>query len=74
MGNSEWSFEKVLPYFKRLETDQDIQDEFHGSDGPILAHRPKRETWLPFQEAFYNSCVAAGYPEHPDMNHPSPRA
>ena len=69
-GNDEWSFQKVLPYFKKLERDLDIQNEYHGSDGPIPVRRPKREDWLPFQEAFYRSCVAAGFPEDPDMNHP----
>ncbi len=70
LGNDLWSFRNVLPYFRRMETDKDIQDDFHGSKGPIPVHRPKRETWLPLQEAFYRACIAAGYPEHPDLNHP----
>ena len=69
-GNERWSFREVLPYFRKLETDTDIRDDFHGSDGPIPVRRPKRETWLPFPEAFYRSCVDAGFLEHPDMNHP----
>ena len=69
-GNDEWSFIKVLPYFLKLETDMDIQDDFHGSDGPIPVRRHKRENWLPVQEAFYRACVDAGFPEDPDMNHP----
>ena len=39
MGNDEWSFEKVLPYYRKLETDMDYQDDFHGSEGPIIARR-----------------------------------
>ena len=70
LGNDEWSYRKVLPYFRKLERDMDFQDEYHGSSGPLPVRRPKRETWLPFQEAFYRSSVAAGFPEHPDMNHP----
>ena len=69
-GNDEWGFLKVLPYFRKLERDMDIRDDFHGSDGPIPVTRHKRETWQPFQEAFYRACVDAGFPEHPDMNHP----
>ena len=69
-GNEEWAYPKVLPYFRKLETDMDIQDEYHGSDGPVPVRRHKRETWLPFQEAFYSACVALGFPEHLDMNHP----
>ena len=69
-GNDEWAFIKVLPYFRTMETDMDIRGDFHGSEGPIPVRRFKREEWLPFQEAFYQSAAAAGYPEDADMNHP----
>ena len=69
-SNDDWAFLKVLPYFRKLESDMDIRDDFHGSDGPIPIRRHKRETWLPFQSAFYQACVDAGFPEHPDMNNP----
>ena len=69
-GNDEWAYLKVLPYFRRLETDTDIRDDFHGSDGPIPVRRHKRETWLPLQSAFYEACAASGFPEDPDMNNP----
>jgi len=29
-GNDEWSFIDVLPYFRKMETDMDITDDFHG--------------------------------------------
>jgi len=70
LGNVLWSYASVLPYFKKLEQDLDIQDEFHGADGPIPVHRHKRDTWLPMQVATYQACVDAGFPEHPDVNHP----
>ena len=69
-GNDEWSFIKTLPYFRKLETDTDIKDDFHGFDGPIPVRRHKRETWLPAQVAFFEACRAEGYAEDPDMNHP----
>ncbi|CAI7990730.1 Uncharacterized GMC-type oxidoreductase in thcA 5'region [Geodia barretti] len=69
-GNDEWSFIKTLPYFRKLETDTDIHDDFHGFDGPIPVRRHKEETWMPAQVAFYASCRAEGYPHDPDMNHP----
>ena len=69
-GNDEWAYLKVLPYFRKMETDADIRDDFHGSDGPMPVRRHKREAWLPFQEAFYQATVTAGYPEDQDMNHP----
>ena len=69
-GNDEWSFVKTLPYFRKAETDTDIKDDFHGSDGPIPVRRHARDTWLQAQIAFYQACRDDGYPDDPDMNHP----
>ncbi len=69
-GNDQWNFQQLLPYFRKLETDSDFHDDFHGNDGPIIAHRFKRETWLPPQVAFYDACRAAGFPDSEDHNHP----
>ena len=61
MGNTEWKFQNLLPYFRKLETDTDFgDDEIHGNDGPIVMHRFKRDTWLPAQVAFHEACLAAG--------------
>jgi choline dehydrogenase len=70
MGNDEWSFIDVLPYLRKLETDTDIRDDFHGNDGPIPVRRFARGEWLPFQQAFYQASRDAGYQDDPDMNHP----
>ncbi len=69
-GNDEWAYEKVLPHFRRLESDADVQDDFHGGDGPIPVLRAPRDAWHPFQRAFVDTCVAMGYPADGDMNHP----
>ena len=69
-GNDEWSYVKTLSYFRKLESDADIHDDFHGSDGPIPVWRHNREDWLPLQMAFYRACRDAGFPDDPDMNHP----
>ena len=69
-GNDEWSYQKTLPYFRRLENDADIRDDFHGTDGPIPVWRHHQENWLPLQAAFYQACRDAGFPDDPDMNHP----
>ena len=70
MGNDEWGFLDVLPYFRKLETDTDIRDDFHGFDGPIPVRRHKPGNWQPAQRAFYDACIAARFPHDPDMNHP----
>ena len=69
-GNDEWSYIKTLPYFRKLESDADIHDDFHGTDGPIPVWRHAREDWLPLQSAFYKACRDAGFPDDTDMNHP----
>ena len=69
-GNEEWRYIDVLPYFRKLETDTDIRDDFHGFDGPIPVRRHKREAWSPLQVAFHQACLDAGYPETYDHNHP----
>ncbi len=70
LGNDLWGYTQVLPYFRKLETDLDIRDDFHGSTGPIPVRRHPRESWLPLQLAFFQSCRDAGFPNDADMNHP----
>ena len=69
-GNSEWSYEKVFPYMLKLESDEDFDDEFHGSDGPIACRRYRPKEWGPQQHAFYRACLDAGFPDCPDHNKP----
>ena len=69
-GNDQWRYINLLPYFRKLETDTDIQDDFHGSDGPVPVRRHKPENWLPLQHAFKAACLDGGYPETYDHNNP----
>ncbi len=69
-GNDEWSFEKVLPFFRKLETDVDRDGDYHGSDGPIFVHHSDPEAWDAAQKAFFNACRASGFAEANDHNHP----
>ena len=41
MGNDEWNFQKLVPYFNMVETDTTYLDDpgdFHGTNGPIVCH------------------------------------
>lgn len=69
-GNDLWSFEKVLPAMRKLETDVDMGGDFHGKDGPIIAQRAKPDEMIADQLAFIAACKAAGFPEAEDHNHP----
>ncbi|HEX3535927.1 MAG TPA: GMC family oxidoreductase N-terminal domain-containing protein [Stellaceae bacterium] len=39
LGNRGWSWDDVLPYFKRAESWESGADEFHGDEGPLLTSR-----------------------------------
>ncbi len=70
-GNPEWAFDKVLPYFRRIERDLDCDGDFHGQQGPMPVRRHAREHLHPLHEAFYTACLDAGFPPDPDMNAPA---
>jgi choline dehydrogenase len=69
-GNDRWTFDHVSPYYRRLETDLDFQDEHHGASGPIWVRRYASADWKPDQAAFYQACRDAGFPDCPDHNRP----
>jgi choline dehydrogenase len=69
-GNLEWSFEKVLPFHRKLEDDRDARGDFHGVGGPIWIQRPPAEAWQPLNRAFFEAARAAGYGEVWDHNDP----
>jgi choline dehydrogenase len=70
LGNPEWTWEKCLPSFRRLEDDRDHGGDFHGKGGPIPIVRWKDEELAPVQQAFLSACLAAGYPRSDDHNVP----
>jgi len=69
-GNSEWSFENVLPFYRKLEHDADFGGDVHGKGGPIWIERSKQSNWPPVVSAFRDSCRAMGFPDAPDFNDP----
>jgi choline dehydrogenase len=70
-GNPGWSFEDVLPWFSRVETDRDFGDApWHGAAGPLPISRypdlPRSEIHGAIVEAFR----VAGFADVPDHNRP----
>jgi len=72
LGNDEWSYEKVLPYFRKSERDLDIQDECHGTDGPVPVRRRQTGAWPALQQAFHDACIASGFGTTADKNGRNP--
>ena len=70
LGNSEWAWSRVLPYFRKLEDDQDESGPIHGRGGPIPVRRWKASELLPLQRAYLDAGRALGFAEVTDHNHP----
>jgi 5-(hydroxymethyl)furfural/furfural oxidase len=68
MGAVGWDWNSVLPYFRRLETDLDFRNEWHGSDGPIPLRRVPRDQWDGFTKAAVQEFETQGYSFLRDMN------
>jgi choline dehydrogenase len=71
-GNPLWSWDHMLPCFRRLEHDGDFAEDVavHGSSGPVPIVRWRRNELLAVQEAFAEACTDAGIPWTSDHNHP----
>jgi choline dehydrogenase len=70
-GHDEWSYDKVLPFMKKLENDLDITDQYHGNDGPIVVRRYQPDELVDDQAAFIKAVTAAGFSRTEDHNHPA---
>jgi choline dehydrogenase len=68
LGNDEWSYEKVLPYYNRSETDHDFSGPRHGTDGPISVIREPLDRSPVFTEAFTEASVGLGFELEEDKN------
>jgi choline dehydrogenase len=67
-GNPGWTFAEVLPFFRRLETDVDFTDDWHGADGPMPIRRHPPDELNPIQGAFIDAAVSVGHPYVADHN------
>ena len=65
-GMAGWSFDDVLPYFKRAEAFQDGDDPYHGSDGPWKIRTTDVQD--PIFDSFFDAIEQAGYNKVSDYN------
>lgn len=66
LGNVGWSYEDVLPYFRKAENQENGEDQFHGVGGPLSVTNLKERN--PLCEAFIESSIRAGIPRNDDFN------
>ena len=66
LGNEGWSFDDVLPVFKRSEHYEDGENAFHGTGGKLNIANLRFSH--PVSNAFIRAGVEAGHPETDDFN------
>jgi choline dehydrogenase len=66
MGCQGWSYEDVLPYFRRAQNQERGACDTHGTGGPLnTSDFPERND---VSQALLDACVEAGIPYTPDIN------
>ena len=66
LGNAGWSFEDVLPYFKRAEGYERGGDDVHGGDGPLGVSDARAR--LEICDRFIAAAECIGIPRTDDFN------
>ena len=67
LGNRGWSWQDVLPVFKRMEAYDGGSDEYRGRDGPLRVTDTPRHR-LPLLETMIEAAQKIGLPFNPDLN------
>ena len=66
-GNPGWSYDEVLPYFKRSENNEDFGNgDFHGTGGPLNVMYPHHKS--PLNQLFIEAAALNGIAANPDYN------
>ena len=66
LGNAGWSFDDVLPYFRKAEDNARGADEFHGAGGPLGVSDLRDRH--PLAVAYVEAALQCGYPRNDDFN------
>jgi choline dehydrogenase len=67
MGAKGWDYASVLPYFKKSENNEQIENEYHAKGG-FLNVTFAQQYKTPLADAFVAGCVEQGIPETKDYN------
>ena len=66
LGNDDWGFEKVLPFFRKAEHNERLNDRFHSSEGAMNVTEQVAHNEL--SKAFVRAAQELGLPFTPDFN------
>ena len=66
LGNDQWSFDKVLPYFKATQHQERGESELHGINGALNVADSRSK--IPVGDNFIAAAQQAGYPYNEDFN------
>jgi choline dehydrogenase len=61
-----WTWEEMLPYFKRAEDNERGEDEYHGTGGPLPVSEGRSRN--PLAQAFLDAAAERGLPANEDFN------
>ena len=70
LGNEGWSYDQVLPYFKRSEHKAEGPSKFHGYGGPLWVEEVPIQEKLELADLFVQAAVQTGMPYNEDFNGP----
>ena len=65
-GATGWSYDDVLPYFRKAESNERGADDFHGADGPLTVSESR--SMNPLCDAWVDGAVEAGFDHNEDFN------
>ena len=68
LGNEGWSYDEVLPYFKRSEHKAEGANEYHGYGGPLWVEEVPNREKLELADLFVQAGVQTGLPYNEDFN------
>ncbi|MEJ3748496.1 GMC family oxidoreductase N-terminal domain-containing protein [Actinomycetes bacterium KLBMP 9797] len=65
-GHPEWTYDELLPYFRRSEDNERGASRYHGTGGPLPVSEVRSRN--PMTAAFVAAALAAGFPANDDFN------
>ncbi len=65
-GNKEWGYDQVLPFFRKAEPNERLNDEYHGSDGAMNVTEQVQHNEL--SKAFVRAAQELGLSYTADFN------